>query len=128
MPHWNINAHSIVYVTRGRGRVQIVGNQGRLVFDGEIRQGQILFVPQNYAVIKKAQNEGLEWIAFKTNSNAMVSQVTGKASALRGIPENVLMNAYRISKQDVKQLKFKWNQMGIISPGSGRSEREYSDA
>ncbi|URE03081.1 glutelin [Musa troglodytarum] len=120
-PYWNINAHSIMYVTGGRGRVQIVSNQGRTVFDGEVRQGQLLIVPQNYAVIKQAQGEGFEWTSFKTNGNAMVSQIVGKASVLRGMPEEVLMNSYRISNQEARRLKFnRGNQMAIFSP---RSER-----
>ncbi|RWV78759.1 hypothetical protein BHE74_00046988, partial [Ensete ventricosum] len=116
-PYWNINAHSIMYVTGGRGRVQIVSNQGRTVFDGEVRQGQLLIVPQNYAVIKQAQGEGFEWTSFKTNGNAMVSQIVGKASVLRAMPEEVLMNSYRISNQEARRLKFnRGHQMAIFSP------------
>ncbi|CAL9752844.1 unnamed protein product [Musa acuminata subsp. burmannicoides] len=120
-PYWNINAHSIMYVTGGRGRVQIVSDQGRTVFDGEVRQDQLLIVPQNYAVIKQAQGEGFEWTSFKTNGNAMVSQIVGKASVLRGMPEEVLMNSYRISNQEARRLKFnRGNQMAIFSPRSAR--------
>ncbi|KAE9451231.1 hypothetical protein C3L33_16864, partial [Rhododendron williamsianum] len=51
-PYWNINAHSVMYVTRGRGRVQIVGSSNdRPVFDGDVREGQLLVIPQNYAVV-----------------------------------------------------------------------------
>ncbi|XP_065006780.1 cocosin 1-like [Musa acuminata AAA Group] len=120
-PYWNINAHSIMYVTGGRGRVQIVSDQGRTVFDGEVRQDQLLIVPQNYAVIKQAQGEGFQWTSFKTNGNAMVSQIVGKASVLRGMPEEVLMNSYRISIQEARRLKFnRGNQMAIFSPRSAR--------
>nr|CAD1820872.1 unnamed protein product [Ananas comosus var. bracteatus] len=118
-PHWNINAHSIMYVTGGRGRVQIVNNQGRTVFDGELRRGQVLVIPQNYAVLKRAQSEGFEWISFKTNNNAMVNQIVGKASALRGMPVDVLMNAYRISRVEALRLKFnRGDQMTVFTPRS----------
>lgn len=110
-----------MYVTGGRGRVQIVSDQGRTVFDGEVRQDQLLIVPQNYAVIKQAQGEGFQWTSFKTNGNAMVSQIVGKASVLRGMPEEVLMNSYRISIQEARRLKFnRGNQMAIFSPRSAR--------
>ncbi|KAI8006414.1 Cocosin 1 [Camellia lanceoleosa] len=72
-PHWNINTHSIMYVTRGSGRIQIVGNSNRPAFDGQVRQGQLLIIPQNFAVLKQAGDEGLEWISEKTNDRAMIS-------------------------------------------------------
>ncbi|MCL8575519.1 hypothetical protein NAB35_18110, partial [Proteus mirabilis] len=72
-PFWNINAHSVVYITQGRARVQVVNNNGKTVFNGELRRGQLLIIPQHYAVVKKAQREGCAYIAFKTNPNSMVS-------------------------------------------------------
>ncbi|XP_020080058.1 glutelin type-A 1-like [Ananas comosus] len=105
-PHWNINAHSIMYVTAGRGRVQIVNNLGRNVFGGELRRGQVLVVPQNFAVVKRAQSESFEWVSFKTNNNAMVNQIVGKASALRGMPVDVLANTYRLSREEATRLKY----------------------
>ncbi|CAA0817417.1 12S seed storage protein CRA1 [Striga hermonthica] len=120
-PHWNVNAHSIIYITRGGGRFQVVGQAGKSVFDGEVRQGQLIIVPQNYVVVKRAsEEEGLEWIAFKTNDNAVTSQLAGRLSAIRGIPEEVLMNAYRISRQDAKKLKYGREESTVFS---GRSSR-----
>ncbi|RZC54517.1 hypothetical protein C5167_013375 [Papaver somniferum] len=83
VPQWNLNAHSIIYVTRGNGRIQIVGNYERPVFDGQVREGQILTVPQNFAVVKQAGSQGLEWVAFKTNDNKMISPLVGRISTER---------------------------------------------
>ena len=69
-PHWNVNAHSVMYVLRGRARVQVVNHMGQKSFDGEVKQGQILTVPQNHAVVKQASSDGFEWVSFKTNDNA----------------------------------------------------------
>ncbi|XP_077227266.1 cocosin 1-like [Tasmannia lanceolata] len=122
-PHWNMNAHSVVYVTRGNGRVQVVGNQGNAVYDGELRQGQLLIIPQMFAVVKQAGNDGLEWIAFKTNDNAMTNPIVGKTSALRGMPEEVIMNSYRISREDARRLKYNRDQeMQILSPSRSGSQ------
>ncbi|KAG6467209.1 hypothetical protein ZIOFF_074980 [Zingiber officinale] len=116
-PHWNINAHSIMYVVRGSGRLQVVGHRGRTVFDGELRQGQLLVVPQQHVVVKKAQSEQFEWISFKTNENALASHIVGKASLLRGIPVEVLMNSYRISREEARRVKFnRGNEIAIFSP------------
>ncbi|RZC68862.1 hypothetical protein C5167_032131 [Papaver somniferum] len=118
-PHWNLNAHSVMYVTRGSCRCQIVGNQGRQVFDGQLNQGQMLVVPQNFAVVKQAGNEGFEWVSFKTNDNAMTSPLVGKTSVLRAMPVNVLMNAYQISREEANRLKYNREQETmILTPGS----------
>lgn len=102
--------------------MQVVGHQGRTIFDGELRQGQILVVPQYCAVLKQAQSERFEWIAFKTNDNAMVNHIVGKTSTLRGIPIEVLMNSFRISREEAKRLKFnRANEMAVFAP---RYERE----
>lgn len=116
-PLWSINAHSVMFVTQGHARIQVVNNQGRTVFDGEVRRNQLLVIPQNYAVIMRAGREGCEWVSFKTNSNAMVSQITGKASAFRGMPVDVLMNSYRLSREEALRLKFnRGDEMGIFAP------------
>ncbi|XP_026460752.1 11S globulin subunit beta-like [Papaver somniferum] len=118
-PHWNLNAHSVIYVTRGSCRCQIVGNQGRQVFNGQLNQGQMLVVPQNFVVVKQAGNEGFEWVSFKTNDNAMTSPLVGKTSVLRAMPVDVLMNAYQISREEANRLKYnRQEEMMILSPGS----------
>ncbi|KAL3812470.1 hypothetical protein ACJIZ3_013738 [Penstemon smallii] len=122
-PHWNINSHSVIYVTRGSARVQVVGNQGKSVFNDKVREGQLLIVPQNYVVIKKASDQGFEWVSFKTNDNAMSSQLAGRLSAIRAFPEGVLMNAYDISRQDARNLKYNREEATLFSPGA-RSKGE----
>nr|AIO11048.1 11S globulin [Murraya paniculata] len=98
-PHWNLNAHSIVYITRGNGRMQIVAENGENVFDGQIREGQLIVVPQGFAVVKRAGNRGLEWISFKTNDVAMTSQLAGRASVIRGLPLDVIQNSFQVSRE-----------------------------
>lgn len=115
-PHWSTNAHSLMYVIRGRARIQVAGSEGRLVFDEEVNKGQLLVVPQNFVVVKRAGEEGFEWVAFKTNDNAMSSQLAGRLSALRGMPEEVLMNAYGISRRDAKNLKYSREEVKLFSP------------
>nr|CAA70333.1 pre-pro-legumin [Sagittaria sagittifolia] len=125
-PHWNGNAHSVMYAIRGNARVQIVDNSGRAVFDDMVNEGQVVVVPQNYAVVKQAVNDEFEWISLKTNDNAMVNQITGKNSVLNGIPEDVLVNAYQLSRDEVKELKQNRHQESLVltphqSQWSGRA-------
>ncbi|XP_024032266.1 legumin B-like, partial [Morus notabilis] len=105
-PHWNLNAHSVIYVLRGRARIQVVDHFGQSFFDGEVRQGQILTVPQNHAVVKQASSEGFEWVSFKTNDNAWISPLAGRTSVIRALPEAVLINAFQISRDQAQRLKY----------------------
>ncbi|KAG8370422.1 hypothetical protein BUALT_Bualt14G0115200 [Buddleja alternifolia] len=125
-PHWTINAHTMIYVTRGSGRFQVVGHTGKSVFDDEVQKGQMIIVPQNYIILKRAnEDQGLEWISFKTNDNAMTSQLAGRLSAIRALPEEVLMNSYQISREDAKNLKYRRDESRVFSPSrsSPRSPR-----
>jgi mannose-6-phosphate isomerase-like protein (cupin superfamily) len=121
-PHWNLNSHSVMYVTRGSARIQISGENGDNVFDDEVNEGQFLVIPQNFAVVKRAGSEGFEWIAIKTNDNAITSRLAGKMSAIRSLPEEVLMNSFQISREDARDLKQNREEMTVFSPQQ-RSER-----
>ncbi|KAF5950660.1 hypothetical protein HYC85_012653 [Camellia sinensis] len=121
-PHWNVNAHSIIYIIRGSGRIQVAGNAGRSMFDGQVQEGQLIVIPQNFALLKKASSQGLEWIAFKTNDNAITSPLAGRLSAIRSMPEEVLMNSYDISREEARNLKFNREELTVFGPGS-RSQR-----
>ncbi|KAJ1391884.1 RmlC-like cupin domain superfamily [Sesbania bispinosa] len=81
-----MNANSMMYVTRGRGRVEVVNCQGKSVFNGEVRKGQMLVVPQNFVVVKQAGSEGLEYIVFKTKDKAQISTLVGLNSTISSTP------------------------------------------
>ena len=68
----------MIYVVKGRAQVQVVDDFGQTVFQDELQQNQILTVPQNFAMVKRASSsEGFEWVAFKTNDNAQISPLAG---------------------------------------------------
>ncbi|KAL1367568.1 hypothetical protein HN51_021639 [Arachis hypogaea] len=111
-PHWNNNANSIIYGLRGEGRIQVVNSQGNAVFNGVLREGQILLVPQNFAVGKQAGNEGFEYVAFKTADRASISHLK---QVLRGIPADVLINAFGLRNHQVSALKYNGNQTPLVA-------------
>nr|GEW86289.1 11S globulin seed storage protein G3-like [Tanacetum cinerariifolium] len=119
-PHWTINAHKLVYVTDGSMRIQIVNNEGNSVFDDELREGQVVVIPQNYAVIKRAGQQGCRWVAFKTNENAMISNLAGRVSAIRSMPVDVVANSYQMSIEDAQRLKFSQEQTVLLTPSSSQ--------
>ncbi|GMY06895.1 11S globulin seed storage protein Jug r 4-like isoform X1 [Fagus crenata] len=121
--HWTQNAHTVIYGVRGTARVQVVDDSGRSVFDDELQQGQVLIVPQNFAVVKRASSEGFEWVAFKTNDNAQITPLAGQNSVIRAIPADVLANAYQISREDAQELKENSQDIALIRPSRTSSER-----
>lgn len=113
-----MNANGVIYVTRGEARVNIVDHRGQSVLDEQLRKGQIVVVPMNFAVLKQAGNRGFEWVGFNTNDNAMINTIAGPTSTFRGLPTSVIANALQISEDQAQQLKFNREETLIFSPGS----------
>ncbi|KAM1107293.1 hypothetical protein EV1_004029 [Malus domestica] len=106
---------------RGSARVQVVNENGNPILDDQVQEGQLFIVPQNHGVITQAGNEGFEYIAFKTNDNAMISTLAGRTSILRALPLEVLANAYQIQRQQAHQLKYNYNRRETIALSSSQS-------
>ncbi|KAI3676461.1 hypothetical protein L1987_86070 [Smallanthus sonchifolius] len=115
-PHWTINAHNLLYVTEGNLRVQIVNNEGNSVFDNELWAGQVVVIPQNFAVIKRAGEQGAKWVSFKTNDNAMIANLVGRVSAISSLPVDVVANSYQLSREDAQRLKFSQRETVLFNP------------
>ena len=96
----------------------MVNNLGQSFFDGDVRQGQVLVVPQHHAVVKQAGSEGFEWVAFKTNDNAWISPLAGRTSVIRALPEAVLENAFQISRDQARRLKYNREETFLLSSSS----------
>ena len=101
-----MNAHSIIYATNGEARIQIVNNQGQQVFNERLQKGQLVLVPQNFAVMIQAGSQGFRWVSFKTNDNAMITPIAGRGSVFRGLPVSVLANILQISEEQASNLKY----------------------
>ena len=122
-PYYNLNSNSVIYGLRGNAKVQVVDDNGDNVYDGVLREGQALVVPQNYVVLKRAENEGFEWVSIKTNDNAITNQLAGRLSVIQALPVDVLQNAFNIDENDAFQLKNNRNEAGVFSPSESQSQR-----
>lgn len=122
LPHLHMNAHSVLYAVRGQAQVQVVDENGNAVFDGNVREGQVLTVPQNFAVVKRTERDMFEYVEFKTNDNAMTNDLAGRASTIRALPVEVVANAYRLSLEDARRLKYSTQETTLTSarPPTGR--------
>ncbi|KAG6789814.1 hypothetical protein POTOM_005940 [Populus tomentosa] len=78
-PNWNINAQSICYITRGSGRIQIVGDNGQAVFDGQVREGQLVITaPQNFAAVGKDELTLMPAIVLTRNNKSAAKRRKSK--------------------------------------------------
>ncbi|KAK4798595.1 hypothetical protein SAY86_030921 [Trapa natans] len=103
-------------------RLQISRDNGQSMFDGELQQNQLLVVQQNFMVIKKAVEEGMEWVAFETSDNPMKNNLAQWLWVIRGLPDDVPVNSYRISRDYYRKLKYSREELTVFNPGS-RSTR-----
>ncbi len=126
-PFYNLNSNSLVYGLRGNGRIQVVNDNGDNVFDGELREGQALIVPQNFVVVKKAGDEGFEWVAFKTNDNAIVNPLAGQNSFIQALPLDVLANSFNLNREEAQRLKNNRQEQRLFSSNSRSQRRESRD-
>ncbi|XP_047169864.1 glycinin G4-like [Vigna umbellata] len=112
-PHWNMDANSVIYVIRGQGQVRVVNNEGIVMFDDELKKGQLLVVPQNFMVAEEAGDQGFEYVVFKTNDNAVTSYLK---ETFRAFPAEVLANIYKLKHSQVHDLKYNGNLGPLVNP------------
>ncbi|KAK4441586.1 11S globulin seed storage protein Jug r 4 [Sesamum alatum] len=89
-------------------------------FRREVREGSGGVVPQNFAGGEAARTGLREVVEFNTNDNAVINTLSGRTSALRGLPADVIANAYQISREEAERLKYSRRETMMFS-GSSRS-------
>ncbi|KAF7818424.1 glycinin G3 [Senna tora] len=129
VPHYNLNAHSIICALSGRARIQVVDCSGNTVFDGQLEEGQVLTVPQNFALAVKSQCENFRYVAFKTNGRAMMAPLAGRTSVIASWPEEVVQHAFQLERQQARQLKNNNNDFSfLVPPSRTQSRRSQSES
>ncbi|KAL9304929.1 12S seed storage protein CRD [Arabidopsis thaliana] len=119
LPQWTANAHTVLYVTGGQAKIQVVDDNGQSVFNEQVGQGQIIVIPQGFAVSKTAGETGFEWISFKTNDNAYINTLSGQTSYLRAVPVDVIKASYGVNEEEAKRIKFSQQEtMLSMTPSS----------
>ncbi|WJX84366.1 Legumin A2, variant 2 [Trifolium repens] len=105
VPHYNLNANSILYALKGRAWVQVVNCNGNTVFNGELEAGRALIVPQNMAVAAKSLSDRFTYVSFKTNDNADIARLAGTSSTLSGMPVDVIAATFNMQRNEARQVK-----------------------
>ncbi|XP_047326099.1 11S globulin seed storage protein 2-like [Impatiens glandulifera] len=117
-PSWNVNGHTVVYVTKGEAEVQIVDQSGQTMMNERVREGDMFVIPQFFVATSRAGENGFESVAFKTTSVSMKSQLAGYTSVMRGMPIQVIENIYKVSPSQAKDLKFNTGSQSLFMSSS----------
>ncbi|KAJ6920653.1 hypothetical protein NC651_014291 [Populus alba x Populus x berolinensis] len=116
-PHWSMTDNRVVYALRGELNAQVVDERGNTIMNERVRQGDMFVIPQFYATLMRAGNNGFEWVSFKSSSQPMKSPMAGSISVMRAMPIDVISNAYQISPREAEQLKMNRDpQTMLLSP------------
>ncbi|XP_019178690.1 PREDICTED: legumin A-like [Ipomoea nil] len=128
VPQWSMNAHSFLYVTKGSALIQIVNQRGETILNEQVREEQLFLVPQNFAVVKQAGDEGFEWVEFSTNENAMYNTFSGRASTLAGMPADIIAASYDLSESQAQNLKENMTSLWFYQASPDSSSRSSSSS
>lgn len=88
-----------IYVAKGSGRIQVVGGDGTPSFDDEVGEGELMVVPQFFAVTVIADEYGMELFSITNTSKPVFEQLAGKVSVWKALSPVVLQSALNISPQ-----------------------------
>ncbi|KAJ7549396.1 hypothetical protein O6H91_07G052000 [Diphasiastrum complanatum] len=123
-PGWSVNAHKVIYVVRGSGRIQIVRDNGEQALDTEVREGSLLVIPRSFPSAKIAGSDGIDYLTVLTSDMPLVQFLAGRNSVFKGIPSEVVARSFNIDEDLEMKMREKRCEEAIILPsGSGR-ERE----
>ncbi|CAL1383264.1 unnamed protein product [Linum trigynum] len=125
-PHWSMTDHRAVYVLRGDLQVQISDDKGNQIMNNRVQEGEMFVIPQFFATMGMAGNQGCEYVTFKTSGRTMKHQMAGYSSVMRAMPIDVLSNSFQMSPREAEQLKCNRDPESMLfSPirGSSSSRR-----
>ncbi|XP_010262862.1 PREDICTED: glutelin type-A 1-like [Nelumbo nucifera] len=97
------SAFQVTYVTRGSGRVQIVGVDGRRALESTVKAGCLFIVPRFFVVSKIDDGEGMEWFSIITTPNPIFSHLAGRTSVWKALSPEVLQASFNVAP-DVENL------------------------
>ncbi|GBG91920.1 hypothetical protein CBR_g54015 [Chara braunii] len=128
VPAWSVNAHMIVHVTSGSGRIQIVHPDGSNALDTHLHAGSVVVIPRFYPSVKVAsKDEGLEFVGVMTSSRPFWSHLAGRTSLLSNMPERVVEEAFNIPSDLVKKLRHRRAQYFVILPPPSYQKEEQEE-
>ncbi|CAI5480879.1 unnamed protein product [Closterium sp. Yama58-4] len=124
-PRWLANAASTLYVTKGKGCVEITYPDGRQALRHDVKEGDFVVVPASYPHAALAYGEGLECIAMIPKSRPQAGFLAGANSVFRMLPRIIQRAAFNADEKLLEKLRAtRQSEYGILRPGQGEAEEE----
>ncbi|KAF3685750.1 putative ubiquitin-conjugating enzyme E2 5-like [Capsicum annuum] len=107
------------YVTKGSGRVQIVGPFGKVVLDTKVEEGELFFVPKFFPFVVEADEGGMEFFSVITSSKQVYGELSGgKKSIWEAASPSVLEASLNMTSDLSEFFKSKIAKGAVIAPPS----------
>lgn len=108
-PKCCFNGDMIVYVVKGSGRAEVLGLNGNLALDGDVKEGELFVVQRLLAVALVAGEEGLEFFAVNKSLRPVFGDFSGKLSVWRQLSSPSLQASLNVDAEFVEYFKSKIN-------------------
>ncbi|KAL0335215.1 UNVERIFIED_CONTAM: 13S globulin seed storage protein 1 [Sesamum radiatum] len=102
-------SHQIIYVTKGSGRIQIMGLNGTRVLDASVQEDQAFVVPKFFAIAQLAGEHGMEYFSVSTSPRPILGHLAGNESAWKALSSPVLQATLNVPPEFVKLFKSNMN-------------------
>ncbi|KAH0727120.1 hypothetical protein KY284_002985 [Solanum tuberosum] len=107
------------YITKGSGRVVIVGLFGKVVLDTKVEEGELFFVPKFFPFVVEADEGGIEFFSLKTSSKQTYGELSsGKKSIWEAASPSILEASFNMTPDLTKSFKSKIAKGAVIAPPS----------
>lgn len=107
------------YVTKGSGRIEIVGLFGKVVLDAKVEEGDLFFVPKFFPFVVEADKGGMEFFSVITSSKQVYGELSGgKKSIWEAASSSVLEASLNMTPDLVQSFKSKIAKGTVIAPPS----------
>ncbi|KAH0784900.1 hypothetical protein KY290_004498 [Solanum tuberosum] len=107
------------YITKGSGRVVIVGLFGKVVLDTKVEEGELFFVPKFFPFVVEADEGGIEFLSLKTSSKQTYGELSsGKTSIWEAASPSILEASLNMTPDLTKSFESKIAKGAVIAPPS----------
>ncbi|KAH0768293.1 hypothetical protein KY285_004164 [Solanum tuberosum] len=107
------------YITKGSGRVVIVGLFGKVVLDTKVEEGDLFFVPKFFPFVVEADEGGIEFVSMKTSSKEVYGKLSGgKKSVWEAASPSILEASLNMTPDLIKSFESKIAKGAVIAPPS----------
>ncbi|KAI5058230.1 hypothetical protein GOP47_0026400 [Adiantum capillus-veneris] len=123
-PLWSSNAHQIVRILRGNGRIEVASSDGDQLLHTDLKENDVIVVPKFFPSTIIAGNDGLDIIKILTCDNPVKSYFAGANSVYKRIPAQVVAEAFGIELEKEMDIRRRRTEHEVILPGCKRGNRE----